>query len=184
MPVSQPPSDLRSSDRFDETVPYPPQPDAQDAAWDAEDGQDSMGLATRQWLATASAFADTGGLVTVDELAGLLRQHGDASPQLHVLQPEALVARWIASNMVVTVESPWGRMLPLFQFDLPRGAVHACMRHLMSELRGVFDNVELALWFVTPNEWLNGAYPAQAMHQDLIGVRLAARTDRYVALGG
>jgi hypothetical protein len=185
MTVSQPPSDLRSSDRFDETVPYPPQPDAQDA-WDAQDGQDnSTALAAPpcQWLATASAFAD-GGVVTGDELAGLLRQHGDASPQLHVLQPEALVARWIASNVVVTVESPWGRMLPVFQFDLPRGAVHACMRPLLAELRGVFDDAELAQWFVTPNEWIQGRRPAHAMLDDLPGVRLAARTDRYVALGG
>lgn len=181
MPVSQPPSDLRSSDRFDETVPYPTQPDAQDA----EVGQGSTTLDTPpcQWLATASAFADTGGVVTGDELAGLLRQHGDASPQLHVLQPEALVARWIASNVVVTVESPWGRMLPVFQFDLPRGAVHACMRPLLAELRGVFDDAELALWFVTPNDWLDGRRPANAMLDDLPAVRLAARTDRYVALG-
>jgi hypothetical protein len=185
MPVAQPPSDLSAPDRFDETVPYPPQPGAEDAR-DDEDGEGTMTLSVPpgQWLNTASAFADTGGLATGDELAALLRQHGDASPQLHVLQPEALVARWIASNLVVTVESPWGNMLPLFQFDLPRGVVHACMRPLLAELRGVFDDAELALWFVTPNEWIEGRRPANAMHDDLPAVRLAARTDRYVALGG
>jgi hypothetical protein len=185
MPVVQPLSDLSASDRFDETVPYPPQTGAQDA-WDDEDGEGTMTLSAPpgQWLATASAFADTGGVVTGDELVALLRQHGDPSPLLHVLQPEALVERWIASDVVVTVESPWGRMLPLFQFDLPRGAVHAGMRPLLAELRGVFDDAELALWFVTPNEWIDGRRPAHAMHDDLPAVRLAARTDRYVALGG
>jgi hypothetical protein len=173
-------SDPRASDRFDETVPYPQGPCAEDA----QDGP-TLAVPPCQWLATASAFADTGGLVSPDELAGLLRQNSDLSSWPPLMpQPESLVARWIASNVVVTIESPWGRMLPLFQFDLPQGVVHACMRPLMSELRGVFDDVELALWFVTPNDWLDGRRPAHAMHQDLVGVRLAARTDRYVALGG
>ena len=180
MPFSPTQSDPRSSDRFDETVPYPPEPDAQDV-------QDGPALAAPpcQWLATVSAFADTGGLVGPDELADLLRQHSDLSswPPL-TPQPVSLVTRWIVSNVVVAIDSPWGRMLPLFQFDLPRGVVHPCMRPLLSELRGVFDDVELALWFVTSNEWLNGRRPAHAMHDDLPAVRLAARTDRYVALGG
>lgn len=176
MPAFQSPSDLRASPWFDETLPYSHGADAQTL------------LATPpppcQWLATEAAFAGTGGLVSGDQLVELIRQEGDVSPQLHVLQPVSLVARWIASNLVVAIDSPWGRMLPLFQFDLPRGTVHPCMRPLLAELRGVFDDAELALWFVTPNEWLAGACPARAMHEDLPAVRLAARTDRYVALGG
>lgn len=169
-------SDPRSSPSFAETVPYPHGSEAQ--------GPEATAASPYQWLATVSAFAGTGGLVSSDELAELIRQQCDASPQLHVLQPVSLVARWIASNLVVTIDSPWGRRLPLFQFDLPHGAVYPCMRPLLAELRGVFDDAELALWFVTPNEWLDGACPARAMHEDLPAVRLAARTDRYVALGG
>lgn len=136
-----------------------------------------------QWLTTSAAFADTGGLVSGDELAELIRQQCDAAAQLLMPQPVSLVARWIVSHSVVTIDSPWGRMLPLFQFDLPRAAVHPGMRLLLSELQGVFDDAELALWFVTPNDWLDGARPALAMHSALPAVRQAARTDRYVALG-
>lgn len=136
-----------------------------------------------QWLSTASAFADTGGLVSGDELAELIRQQCDDAVQQLVPQPVSLVARWIVSHAVVTIDSPWGRMLPMFQFDLRRAAVHPGMRPLLSELQGVFDDAELALWFVTPNDWLDGVCPARAMHAALPAVRLAARTDRYVALG-
>lgn len=136
-----------------------------------------------QWLTTAAAFADTGGLVSGDELAELLRSQCESAAQIVVPQPVSLVARWIVSHAVVTIDSPWGCMLPLFQFDLPHAAVHPGMRPLLSELQGVFDDAELALWFVTPNDWLGGACPARAMHNFLPAVRMAARTDRYVAIG-
>ncbi|MDP3833076.1 MAG: hypothetical protein Q8Q82_03865 [Hydrogenophaga sp.] len=136
-----------------------------------------------QWLSTAAAFADTGGLVSGDELAELIRLQCDAAVQQLVPQPVSLVARWIVSHAVVTIDSPWGCMLPMFQFDLARAAVYPGMRPLLSELQGVFDDAELALWFVTPNDWLDGACPARAMHAALPAVRQAARTDRYVALG-
>jgi hypothetical protein len=149
-----------------------------------ESGGFNIGDAPRfQWLTTAAAFEDTGGLVSGDELADLIRQQCDAAAQMLLPQPVSLVARWIESHSVVTIDSPWGRMLPLFQFDLARATVHPGMRPLLSELQGVFDDAELALWFVAPNDWLGGARPALAMHSALAAVRLAARSDRYVALG-
>jgi hypothetical protein len=74
-------------------------------------------------------------------------------------------------------------LLPLFQFDLAHATDHPGMRPLLSELRGAFDDTELALWFVTGNDWLAGARPAQLMHTDLPAVRRAARSDRFVAVG-
>lgn len=135
------------------------------------------------WATTARAFAESGGLASGDELSELIRHRCEENAELSIVQPVSLVARWIVSQSVVAIESPWGFMLPLFQFDLPRAAVHACMRPLLSDLRGVFEDTELALWFVTPNDWLAGACPAQAMHEDLQSVRRAARTDRFVAVG-
>ncbi|WP_439589148.1 hypothetical protein [Hydrogenophaga sp.] len=135
------------------------------------------------WSATARAFAESGGLVSGDELAELLRRRCESSEGIPTVQPVSLVARWIVTHSVITLDSPWGRMLPLFQFDLPRAAVHAGMRPLLSELRGAFDDAELALWFVTRNNWLAGAYPERVMHTDLQAVRQAARSDRFVAVG-
>jgi hypothetical protein len=135
------------------------------------------------WNTTAAAFADSGGLLTVEQLVEQIRQQVHAWSPFYEQRPELLVAHWIASQAVVGIESPWGRLLPSFQFDLPRGAVHACMRPLLKELQGVFQDAELALWFVTPNPWLDGARPERAMHHDPEAVRIAARSDRFVALG-
>lgn len=145
--------------------------------------QAPLASAGEHWSATARAFADTGGLVSGDELAELLRQHVQRDESTLTVDPVSLVARWIVTHSVVSMDSPWGRVLPLFQFDLPRAAVHAGMRPLLSELRGAFDDAELAMWFVTANDWLAGASPAQAMHTDLAAVRQAARSDRFVAVG-
>jgi hypothetical protein len=135
------------------------------------------------WSATARAFAETGGLVSGDELAALLRQHTEGTGILSPVDPVSLVARWIVTHAVVMLDSPWGRVLPVFQFDLAHATVHRAMRPLLSELRGAFDDGELALWFVTPNDWLDGACPAHVMHTDIQAVRQAARSDRFVAVG-
>lgn len=137
-----------------------------------------------QWVATAAAFADTGGLVSGDELAELIRERSQLHTQALAPQPVSLVARWIVSRSVVTIDSPWGHVLPMFQFDVQRASVHPAMPLVLAELRGVLEGAELALWFVTPNEWLHGERPALAMQNALQAVRHAARADRYVALGG
>lgn len=135
------------------------------------------------WLSTAAAFAGTGGLASADELAGLIRQRCEETVGQPESEPASLVARWIASRAVVSLRSPWGDMFPLFQFDLPTASVVDAMAPLQDELRPVFDDLELALWFVTPNDWLGGARPAFAMHHSLPAVLQAARADRFVAGG-
>ena len=142
------------------------------------------GVSPFQWMSTAAAFADTGGLVSGDDLAELIREHGLLNAQAQASQPVSLVARWIVSRSVVVIDSPWGHVLPMFQFDLQRASVHPAIPLVLAELGGVLEGPELALWFVTPNEWLHGERPAMAMQSTLQAVRHAARADRYVALGG
>ena len=98
-------------------------------------------------------------------------------------QAISLVARWIVSRSVVTVMGPHGWMLPVFQFDLATSTPKPCMAPVLAELRGVFADAELALWFVSSNDWLKGDQPAMAMHKNLPGVLHAARADRYLARG-
>lgn len=135
------------------------------------------------WLSTAAAFSGTGGLVNGDDLAELIRHRCEVAGWLPDSLPVSLVARWIVSRAVVSLDSPWGPLFPLFQFDLPTASLVDGMALLMAELRPVFDDVELALWFVTPNDWLSGARPAVAMHQNFPAVVQAARADRFVAGG-
>ena len=135
------------------------------------------------WLSTAAAFTGTGGVVNGDDLAELIRHRCEVAGWLPDSLPVSLVARWIVSRAVVTLDSPWGPLFPLFQFDLPTASVVDGMAPLLEELRPVFDDVELALWFVTPNDWLAGARPASAMHHSFSSVLQAARADRFVAGG-
>lgn len=135
------------------------------------------------WLSTAAAFSGTGGLVSGDDLAELIRHRCEVAGWLPESMPVSLVARWIVARSVVSLDSPWGPLFPLFQFDLPTASVVDAMGPLLDELRPVFDDVELALWFVTPNDWLGGARPVSAMHHSLPAVLQAARADRFVAGG-
>jgi hypothetical protein len=134
-----------------------------------------------RWRLIAAAFADTGGLVVGDELADLIRQQTLDNDEPLVSQPVSLVARWIVSGMALSMESPWGIVLPMFQFDLPRAALHPGVPMVCAELAGALDSTEMALWFVTPNEWLQGERPARAIRSRLSDVRRAAR---HVADGG
>lgn len=132
----------------------------------------------------AEAFITSGGLVNGDELAALLRAVAPAGGMAAVPQPISRVAQWIVSGAVVAFGGPHEWLLPLFQFDLSTGTVRPGMAALRAELQAVFDEIELALWFVAPNDWLGGARPALVLRSDLPAVLRAARADRYVARGG
>jgi hypothetical protein len=136
------------------------------------------------WLSTCAAFADSGGMVSGDGLAQRLFDSASSAGGAGGLQgATALVARWIASRSVVTVMGPHGWMLPLFQFDQATATPKPSMAPVLAVLRGVFSDAELALWFVSSNDWLKGDQPAMVMHKNLPGVLHAARADRYVATG-
>jgi hypothetical protein len=71
---------------------------------------------------------------------------------------------------------------PLFQFD-----VDMCMRpavaRIARELAGVLADWELALWFITPNDWLGNRLPIECVSADRDATLHAARADRFVAAG-
>ena len=135
------------------------------------------------WLSTCAAFADSGGMVSGDGLAQRLLESASGAGGADRLQTTALVARWIVSRSVVTVPGPNGWMLPMFQFDPATATPKPSMAPVLAVLRGVFADEELALWFVSSNDWLKGDRPAMVMHNNLPGVLHAARADRYVARG-
>lgn len=121
------------------------------------------------------AFRATGGVISGDSLAILLRKHSD--------QPLSLLGRWIVHGQVLSFECHSQTLLPVFQFDLACLTVQLGLRSVMTELRGVFNDRELVNWFATPNCWLFGASPVDVFAKDLAAVVHAARTDRFVATG-
>jgi hypothetical protein len=135
------------------------------------------------WLSTCAAFADSGGMVSGDGLAQRLVDSASSAGGADSLQATSMVARWIVSRSVVTVLGPHGWMLPVFQFDPATATPKPSMAPVLAVLHGVFDEAELALWFVSSNDWLKGDRPAMVMHKNLPGVLHAARADRYLARG-
>lgn len=122
-----------------------------------------------------SAFRSTGGVITGDALATLLRNRWD--------QPISVVARWIVDRQVVHFTAESQLMLPLFQFDLKNHVVLPSVGRVIAQLSDGFDDQELAQWFGKSNCWLHGASPAEAMAEDFSAVLEAARADRFALEG-
>jgi uncharacterized protein (DUF2384 family) len=59
----------------------------------------------------------------------------------------------------------------------------ASVTRIIDELKDVFDNWDLALWFSTPNAWLDHLAPVDLIAIDGQSVHEAARADRFIALG-
>jgi hypothetical protein len=125
--------------------------------------------------ALASAYRRCGGLACGDEL---LRLAGSRIPQ-----PISALARRIVSREVISLSWQSVVLLPMFQFELPTMSLREGPRRVLLELDGVFDDWELARWFVEPNCWLADAAPIDRIDNDLPGVLQAARADRFIARG-
>jgi hypothetical protein len=121
------------------------------------------------------AFRSTGGLMTGDELAVLLRRQAD--------QPLSLLARWIVDRRVISFEASGETWLPVFQFEPGAMTVRRELQQVIDELREVFDDWELTEWFASSNCWLGGVSPSVCMLRDPEAVIGAARADRFVVVG-
>ena len=120
-------------------------------------------------------FRTHGGLANGDELAGALRRHLE--------QPVSCIARLIVSRRIVVLERGPLTWVPLFQFADARLTVRPPVSQVIAELVDVFDDEELALWFTTPNTWLDGRRPVVVIGAQPDAVHAAARADRFVAAG-
>ena len=129
----------------------------------------------RDSSATLESFDATGGVVSGDELAALLRGGVD--------EPMSMLARWIVRRAVLHLPCTAGICLPKFQFDLARHSVRPGVRETIAALCGVFDDWELADWFTRPNNWIGNVSPAALIAADPNAVLHAARADRFVAMG-
>jgi hypothetical protein len=125
--------------------------------------------------ALPEAFCSSGGVVSTDTLTMLLRKRSD--------QPISLLARWLVDRDVISFTSNGQTLLPAFQFDWLTGAVRPGVLGALAELRGAFDDDEVAAWFAQPNSSLLGDSPVNLIDKDAAAVLEAARIDRFVAMG-
>ncbi|HEX6704129.1 MAG TPA: hypothetical protein VF169_05160 [Albitalea sp.] len=125
--------------------------------------------------AMEAAYWRSGGIVSGDELALMLRCCSE--------QPLSRLARWIVAREVVSFDRHGTTWLPLFQFERASMSLRPEVAAIVEELVDVFDDGELAAWFVVPNAWLHGGTPIDALAECPSDVREAARADRFIARG-
>jgi len=125
--------------------------------------------------AMVEAYRRAGGVLSGDEVAGLL--------QVHSPEPIALLARWIVTRRVVSFVWQSQTLIPLFQFDRGDMSLRPGATQVVDELADTFDDRELAAWFVQPNSWLQDAAPIDLIDVDRPAVLQAARADRFIARG-
>ena len=120
-------------------------------------------------------YTASGGLSTAEDVEKMLRQCID--------QPISTLAKWIVRRSIVILQWRMKTFLPLFQFDLRDMSLRPEPSAVVRELTSAFDDWELACWFSEPNSWLRGERPVERIGVDFAEVLMAARADRFVALG-
>jgi hypothetical protein len=128
-----------------------------------------------QYEAMSHAFRAHGGFLCSDDVAQGLRGVCD--------QPVSRLAHWIVSRSIISIGWRAQTLVPPFQFNMADMSIVPCVADVLEELRAVFDNWEMALWFAAPNAWLDYAAPVTLLTEDSLSVLQAARTDRFIALG-
>lgn len=120
-----------------------------------------------------NAYRRSGGLARAAEASRMVvLAHG-----AHGVHPPPCVSRrsWIAFEWQAQTWLPRFQLLPAG--PLPAPAIAA----VLDEIHPVFDEWEIAQWFVRRNASLDGRTPVEALGEDPRAVLHAARCDRYIA---
>ena len=130
---------------------------------------------SRGFRTVLSAYHASGGVARGDNLGRLLDdwQCGDF----------VSLARLIASGEIFSFRWHGENWVPMFQFDLRDLSCRPGPRQVSAELKSVFDDWTLAVWFVQPNSWLHAQRPLDLLDSNLPAVLQAARADRFIAAG-
>ncbi len=121
------------------------------------------------------SFRSTGGLMTADEVANVMRSRRN--------QPLSLLAKRIVERKVVCFAWRSTILIPVFQVDFEKMEILRSVEDVLAELAVPFDDWTIAEWFSAPNCWIQDRAPCRAVIDDPRGVLQAARADRYIAIG-
>jgi len=132
-------------------------------------------LEDRQFPEMGRAFEGQGGWVGGDEMARRMRRHWE--------QPISVLARWIVERRIVNIAWHSQILIPAFQFSSDDMRIRPVVSAALAELRDVFDDWEIAMWFAQPNAWLHEQRPTDLAARGDVIVIGAARTDRFIARG-
>lgn len=134
------------------------------------------GAVTESWTAMRMAFAASGGLLTVGELA----DGNDPDSQARFAQ----IAKGISTREIIGFmwqSEPW---VPMFQFEtglpvMPRRALQPLFKLLIP----LYEPWEMANWFARPNQWLSGSRPVDECVAHLEAVLDVAHLEHFIATG-
>lgn len=79
--------------------------------------------------------------------------------------PSALPSRWLADGRVFAIKHAGERRFPAFQFDV-EGQPLPVIKRILDALEGALAGWEVALWFTTPNGYLDGTRPVDALQRE------------------
>ena len=128
-----------------------------------------------QLLAIEAAYAHHGGMLRADEV--VLRMRSDWE------QPISVLAHWIVSRAMITIDWQSEILIPVFQIDFHSRALQTGCREIVAELNDVMDGWEMARWFATANPWLGGLAPIDMLAVSWRNVVDAARVARFIVRG-
>ncbi len=160
-------------------------PGAQTLQYAALDGRERLHEAPKassdeagpnnQLSAIEAAYASHGGMRRADEVVLSMRIGWE--------QPISVLAKWIVSHAMFTIEWHSEILIPVFQIDFPSRALRAGCKEIVAELDDVMDDWEMACWFATSNPWLGGLPPVDVLHASWRSVAEAARVARFIVRG-
>ena len=131
--------------------------------------------ACNQLMAIEASYARHGGMLRADEVALSMRSDWE--------QPISVLAKWIVSRTMITIDWHSEILIPVFQIDFHSRGIRTGCREIVAELRDVMDDWEMASWFATPNPWIGGVPPVDMLGASWQSVVDAARIARFIVRG-
>ena len=131
--------------------------------------------ARSEFAGMESAYARHGGMLRSEEVIRHMRDHWD--------QPISVLAKWIVARAMITIDWRYDILIPMFQLDPRSRGLRPGCREIISELKDVMDDWEIAGWFAASNPWLGGLTPVDVLASSWREAFQAARVARFIARG-
>ena len=128
-----------------------------------------------RFVALAALFGRNGGMVTAEDANRMAR--------LRSGRPASMPAYRISTRELIWLTGHGRIWLPFFQFDPHSMSIRDEVLAVTAELRHVFDEWDIASWFVERNSWLGNRAPVAVIHENPNEVLEIARADRFIAAG-
>lgn len=109
---------------------------------------------------------------------GLTAVEVAAFAQSRARNRNALASRWAGEKRIFGMLSDRITLFPSFQFNSDTRQPYPEVRDVISALESDYEGWSLAIWFITPNDWLEGRAPLDCWSADRAAVVAAAQSEQ------